>query len=147
MGSSFFFPRGQRWWGVFCLFVPNVFSSCSHGLPQAPKLFPKTFPITPQFYPKWFAQSSILMYINWKSGPKGSTFVSFSNWDPKRCFYWGAPNVPKTIGDGPNNMHPQKKKKKKDVNAPMNKLIWITICSFLGVLFLFSQFLLVQSLP
>jgi hypothetical protein len=55
--------------GSFLLFfflVPNVFSSCSLEVPQVPNLFPKEFPIAPQFYPIWFAQSSTLMYINWK---------------------------------------------------------------------------------
>jgi hypothetical protein len=54
-------PRGK---GFFSL-VPNVFSSCSHGVP---KFFSKTFPIAPQIYPIWFAQSSTLMHINWKGG-------------------------------------------------------------------------------
>jgi len=30
---------------------------------------------------------------------------------PKRCIYWGIPNVPKKIGDGPINMGPSKKKR------------------------------------
>jgi hypothetical protein len=52
--------------GDFLLFslVPNVFSSCSHQNPQVLKLFPKAFPMAPQFYPIWFAQSSTLMDIN-----------------------------------------------------------------------------------
>jgi hypothetical protein len=37
---------------------------CSHGVPEVPNLFPKMFPIAPQFYLIWFAQSSTLMYIN-----------------------------------------------------------------------------------
>ncbi len=44
--------------------VGFVVFRCSHGVP---KMFPKMFPIAPQFYyPIWFAQSSTLMYINWK---------------------------------------------------------------------------------
>jgi len=31
---------------------------------------------------------------------------------PKRCFYWGVPNAPKKLGDGPINMAPSKKEKK-----------------------------------
>jgi hypothetical protein len=46
--------------------VPNVFPSCSQKIPQIPKLFPKTFTMSPQNYPIWFAQSSTLTFINWK---------------------------------------------------------------------------------
>jgi hypothetical protein len=45
-------------------------ASCSHQVPKGfhkfPSCSPKTFLITPEFYPIWFAQSSTLMYINWK---------------------------------------------------------------------------------
>ncbi len=69
-GSSFFLFGGgglERYFFVF-FHVPNVFPMCSHHVPQVPKLFPKTFPIAHQFYPIWFAQSSTLMYVNWKGG-------------------------------------------------------------------------------
>jgi hypothetical protein len=48
---------------VFSLIL-NMFPAGSLEVPQVPKLFPKAFPIAPQFYLKWFAQSSSLMYIN-----------------------------------------------------------------------------------
>jgi hypothetical protein len=42
-------------------------------------------------------------------------------WGPKRCFYWGAPNVSFFFDDRPINVAPSKKKKKEEVmNAPMN---------------------------
>jgi hypothetical protein len=41
--------------------VPKVF----------PNALPKMFPIAPQFYPLWFAQSSTPMYINFKGATKG----------------------------------------------------------------------------
>jgi hypothetical protein len=53
--------------GVFFLFfflVPNVLLSSSFEVPQVPNLLPEAFPIAPQFYPIWFAQSSTVMYIN-----------------------------------------------------------------------------------
>jgi hypothetical protein len=51
----------------------------------------------------------------------------FATKGPKRCFYWGVPNVPKTFGDG-INVAPSKQNKiiiiirgkKKSVIAPMN---------------------------
>jgi hypothetical protein len=61
------------WGGVGRLFifslpcsqcVPNMFSSRSLETPQVHKLFPKACSIALQFYHIWFAQSSILMYIN-----------------------------------------------------------------------------------
>jgi hypothetical protein len=72
-GPDFFFLGLGRGGGgfVFLLFslVPVMFHMCSHKVPQVLKLLPKTFPIAPQFYPIWFAQSSTLMYINWKGKP------------------------------------------------------------------------------
>ncbi len=60
MIGPIFFLLGVRWMKLFFVFSPcpqcvlNMFSSCSHGVPQVPKLFTNTFPITPQFYPIWF---------------------------------------------------------------------------------------------
>jgi hypothetical protein len=69
----------------------SMFPMCSHcvlfmfhGVPQVPKLFPKTFPIARQFYPIWFAQSSTFMYLNWKGGLLESTFVSILQLRVKR---------------------------------------------------------------
>jgi len=39
-------------------------------------------------------------------------FYIFATGCPKRCFYWGVPNAPKKLGDGPINMAPSKKEKK-----------------------------------
>jgi hypothetical protein len=51
-------------------------ASCSHQVPKGfhkfPSCYPKTFLITPEFFPIWFAQSSTLMYINWKHILKSS---------------------------------------------------------------------------
>jgi hypothetical protein len=44
--------------------VPMELLSTPQKLPQLPKVFLITFPIAPHFYPIWFAQSSILMYLN-----------------------------------------------------------------------------------
>ncbi len=44
----------------FISLVPNVFPSDSHGVLKG---LLKLFPIPPQIYHIWFAQSSILMYI------------------------------------------------------------------------------------
>jgi hypothetical protein len=66
---ALFFPFGGGGRALFFVFlpcsqcVPNMYSWCS------PNLFLKAFPIAPQFYPIWFAQSSTLVYINWKGGP------------------------------------------------------------------------------
>jgi hypothetical protein len=51
-----------------------------------------------------------------KMGQREAHLFLFCNRDPKRCFYWGGPNVPKTIGDVPINvMCLLKKEKKKKV--------------------------------
>jgi len=61
-GVHFFFCWGGMGKGIFVFsIVLNVFSSCSHGVS---KRFPKMFPIAPQIYPLWFAQSSTIMWIN-----------------------------------------------------------------------------------
>jgi hypothetical protein len=80
---GFIFPFVAKVGGVifcFCLpcsqCVPSMLSSCFLEVLQVPKLFPKTFLIALQFYPMWFAQSSTLMYINWKGRLLGNTFVS-----------------------------------------------------------------------
>ncbi len=52
-------------WGAAELFL--VFSPCSQCVPlRFLKLFPKALSIAPQFYTIWFAQSSTVIYINWK---------------------------------------------------------------------------------
>ncbi len=62
---------GERDFLFFSL-LPNVFPSCSHGVPiRFPNMFLKMFPIAPLFYPIWFAQSCLL--VNCIGGPKGLT--------------------------------------------------------------------------
>jgi len=72
----FFFGGGGG--GIFTFFP--LFPSCSLCVPMRfpnfPSCSPKTFPIAPQLYPIWFAQSSTLMYTNWKRWTIESTFVS-----------------------------------------------------------------------
>jgi hypothetical protein len=85
---------------LFVLFFvcSQWFSSCSLEVPQVPELFLKTFPIAPQIYPIWFAQSSTLMYINWKCKSQGGVHMFlFCNWDPKRCYYWAEPQCSKKL--------------------------------------------------
>jgi hypothetical protein len=76
MSSPVFFFLGG---GIFTFFP--LFPSCSLCVPMRfsdfPSCSPKTFPIAPQLYPIWFAQSSTLMYRNWKRWTLGSTFVFF----------------------------------------------------------------------
>jgi len=56
--------------------------------------------------------------------PGGIAFVSILQLGiQKRCFYWGMPNVPKKFANGPINMAPLKKKRKKVVSVPMNYII------------------------
>jgi hypothetical protein len=65
-GKSGMGRRRRRSRGIFCFFF--LFSMCSHHVPiKIPKFSscsPKVFPMAPQFYPIWFAQSSTLMDIN-----------------------------------------------------------------------------------
>jgi hypothetical protein len=91
---------------------------------EVPKLFPKRFPIAPQFYPIGFALSSTLMYINWKGRLWRSAFVSMlqlkvqrdasigecSQCSKKHC--WWANEL---------SLFPQKKKK-------LWTYPWITLC-------------------
>jgi len=66
------------------------FSKGSQVLKVFPNEFVKMFPIAPQLYPLWFAQSSILMYINWKCMLNGSTFVSILQLGSKKVLLLGA---------------------------------------------------------
>jgi hypothetical protein len=63
-----------------------MFSSHSLETPQVHKLFPKACSIAPQFYPMWFARSSILMYINcW-----GMHMFLFCNWGSEEVLPLGS---------------------------------------------------------
>ncbi len=87
-----------------------MFPSCSH---EVLKLFPITFAIAPQIYPIRFAQSSTLMYINWKGGSWESTFVSVLWLGSKEVLLWGSAQCSKNIADGPINMAPSKQNKRQ----------------------------------
>jgi hypothetical protein len=105
----------SSWWAQFFIFwggvggdiflfffpVPNVFSSCSHRVPQVLKLFSKMFAIAPQFYPIWFAQSSTLMYINWKGRLRVSIFVSILQLESKEVLLLRSAQSSQKIGYGP----------------------------------------------
>jgi hypothetical protein len=49
----------------------------------------------------------------------GAHLFPFCSWNPKRCFYWGAPNVPKELMMSQSIWLVQKEKEKV-VSAPMN---------------------------
>jgi hypothetical protein len=75
--------------------IRGFFSSCSQCVPiiftrgfQRARQVPNLFPTAPQFYPK---QSCIPLYTNWKVGEH--IWFYLATWGPKRCFYWGVPNV------------------------------------------------------
>jgi hypothetical protein len=80
-GSSFFLFGGWRFYVFFLLF-----SSCSQRLPQVPKLFLKTFPIAPQFYPIWFCPKFNSHAIQTrKAGHSGAHLLNVATWGLKRC--------------------------------------------------------------
>jgi hypothetical protein len=84
-------------------------------VPQVPNLVPKEFPIAPQFYPIWFAQSSTLMYINWKGRLFGEyNCIYFATGGPTMSMHWGVLNVPKKLLMGLMNMALSHKHKKKN---------------------------------
>ncbi len=98
--SNFFssWEEGKQGFFVFALF-PNVFPSCSHWVlkfskgSQVSKVFSnaflKMFPIAPEFYPIWFAQSSTPLYIIVKLNVTHMVSFYFTTRGPKRSFYWG----------------------------------------------------------
>jgi len=102
---ALFFPLGVRWGGVRGVFffslpcsqcVPNMFSSRSLETPQVHKLFPKACSTALRFYPIWFAQSSILMYINcW-----GINLFLFYNWGSEEVLPLGSAQCSKKNVDG-----------------------------------------------
>ncbi len=94
--------KGQKNFLFFSLFsilcfyhVPKMFSN----------IFPKMFPIAPWFYPILFAQSSTPMYINWKGGLWGNTFVSILQLGSQEVLPSKGimPQCSKKIDDGPMN--------------------------------------------
>jgi hypothetical protein len=67
-GPVFLRLRSKGGRGIF-LYFP-LFPICSHRGHQVLKLFLNIIQNAAQFYPIQFAQSSTLMYINWKGGPR-----------------------------------------------------------------------------
>ncbi len=99
-------------WLPFFQCVFNMFSSCSLEVPQILKLFPKVYAMVPQFYPIWFAQSLILMYINWKGMLLGNTLVSILQLSSKVVLPCWSIQCSQKNAHGPMNMAlspPQKK--------------------------------------
>ncbi len=75
----FFLRRGEGMLFPCSQCVPMMFPWCSYQLTKGfPKLFPKMFTIVCQMYLIWFAQSSTLMYMNWKRSDVGEHI----------CFYF-----------------------------------------------------------
>lgn len=66
VGEEGFFFLIYFWWG----FVPDVFPSEFQNVPQAPNVFPKTFPIAPHFK-KFHIVGSTFMYMSCKVGKDG----------------------------------------------------------------------------
>jgi hypothetical protein len=102
-----------------------MFSSCSLEIPQALKFFPKLF----TFYPIQFAQSSTLMYINWKVHCRllGNTFVPILKLGVKRGASKGeCSQCSIKIADGPMNMALSKKRKRKRSYECTHELINIS---------------------
>jgi hypothetical protein len=102
--------------------VPNVFPSCSHGIP-------KMFPIAPHIYPIRFCpkfNSHVCKVKRWAIW--ASTFVSILQLEVKRdCFDLGVPNVTKFFDDGPINMTPLTQ---KNINVKILWLSWHYPCVF-----------------
>jgi hypothetical protein len=80
------------------------------------------FPIAPQIYPRWFAQSSTLMYLNQKGELYWSTFVFILQLGSKRVLLLVSAQFSKKLDDGPINMTPSNNNNNnnKIVSTPMN---------------------------
>ncbi len=133
---------------LFFCFI--LFPMCSHHVlirfslnpqkvPQVPKLFPNTFPITHEYIPYGvFAQSSSLMYINWKGGPYGAHLFLFCE---RGASIGRVPNVPKKIGDGPNQRWLLQNKRHEHTHELINRnhtmSIWGNFVQLVGLSFKF----------
>jgi hypothetical protein len=119
-GSSLFFLVG--WGRVFfpklCFVWRVECEQFAYGKLTVQVFSPKKFPIAPHFYAIRFAQSSTLIYINWKGRPCGAHFFLVWKWGSKEVLLSGHAQCSKKIDDGPINMAPLKKE--KFVSAPMN---------------------------
>jgi hypothetical protein len=96
--SSFFlFERGGRERGNFCFF--SLFPMCSHQVLRVfPNTLPNMFPIAPQLYYVWFCPKFNTHVYKLKMRNLGEHIcLYFTIGGQKRCFYWGMPNVPKTL--------------------------------------------------
>jgi len=119
MRSSFFSFQGG-WGEGFFFLVPNAFSSCSH---EDPIRFPSSqdvpnnpLDLSHMVCPKFNSH----VYKLRKVGYRGAHLFPFCSWDPKRCFYWGVPNVPKELMIISQSIWLLQKEKEKVVSAPMN---------------------------
>ncbi len=117
----YFLILGVRQKIDFLIFIFNMFPSSSLEVLQVLKLFLKAFPLVPQFYPIWFAQSSIVMYINWKVGYWVSSYLELGG--PKRCFHWENAQCSKRIADEPTMKIALSKNKKPNNYAHIHELI------------------------
>ncbi len=72
---------------IFCFFIVPI-------IIRFPKMFPKRLRV----YPIWFAQSSIL--IEKLDCTRACLWNCSATGSPKRCFYWGVPNIPKKLTIG-----------------------------------------------
>jgi len=87
-----------------------MFLASSLEVPQVPKLFPKAFPIAPQFYHMVCPKFNPHVY-KLKSLAIGEYIcLNFAIESPKRCFHWGSDQCSKVFVDGPMNMALSKKK-------------------------------------
>jgi hypothetical protein len=102
-GSSFFCFWG-RWVGeVFFVFfhVPNVFPLCSHHVPwsfSSSQVVPQNFPNSTSVLSHMVCPKFNLHVCKLTRWSMGEHFCfHFATQGQKRCFYWGVPNVPKTL--------------------------------------------------
>jgi hypothetical protein len=111
---------GWGGWSYFFVFSPclqcvlNMFSSCSYKVPQVPKLFTNTFPITPQFYSHVVLSKVQLSCLYTEKGRlKGCTFVSILQLGSKEVFLLKSIQCSKKNWWWANGCGFFKKKKKK----------------------------------
>ncbi len=108
---------------IFCVFP--LFSMCYHHVPKCvPNDVPNsTSVLSHTVCPKF----NCLVYKLKRSNPRVDICFYFATVVQRGASIGGMPNVPKTFADGPINMAPPKKIKKKVVSPNMIQLIWITL--------------------
>jgi hypothetical protein len=108
-GVQFFSLWGGECQGaIFCFFfhlVLNVFSSCSHGVPQ---VVPNSTTILSHMVCRKF-NSYVYKVKRWAIGEHISFYFGVGG--PKRCCYGGVPNVSKKLVMGQSMLFPSKRKK------------------------------------